>query len=117
MLIATQIRPEMKEKIPATVHVDDTCRVQTVSEATNPRFRKLLEAFHKKTGCPVLLNTSFNVKGQPMINTPEQAIESLRSTNLDLLVMGDFSVEKQKKSGRASTPEQSEAVLSGEKNL
>ena len=94
MLIATQIRPEKKAEIPATVHVDGTCRVQTVTGETNPRFRKLLEAFHRKTGCPVLLNTSFNVKGQPMINTPEQAIDSLRTAKLDLLVMGEFYLEK-----------------------
>lgn len=95
MLIATQVQPWRKEQIPATVHVDGTCRVQTVSTTSNPRFRKLLDAFYRKTNCPVLLNTSFNVKGQPMINTPEQAIESMYTTRLDMLVMGDFFIEKQ----------------------
>jgi carbamoyltransferase len=96
MLIASRVRPEKKSEIPATVHVDDSCRVQTVSAHNNPRFRKLLEAFYRKTQCPVLLNTSFNVKGQPMINAPEQAIACMVSTAIDVLVLGDFYAHKKK---------------------
>lgn len=113
MLIAAQVRPQMRDRIPATVHVDGTCRVQTVSADSNPRFRRLLEAFDRKTGCPVLLNTSFNVKGQPMINTPEQAIEALRSMHLDLLVMGDFFLEKRLVSPRPDPVTETEVVLRG----
>src|SRR5581483_1567908 len=94
MLIACQARPEKRNAIPAVVHVDETCRVQTVRPETNRRFYSLLQAFHAETGCPVLLNTSFNVKGQPIVNTPEEAIACFRSTNIDVLVIGDFCVEK-----------------------
>jgi carbamoyltransferase len=68
--------------------------VQTVRPETNQRFYALLTAFNTETGCPVLLNTSFNVKGQPIVNTPAEAIACFRSTNIDVLVVGDFYVEK-----------------------
>lgn len=94
MLIATEVRPEKRELIPAVVHVDGTCRVQTVTAGLNPRFRRLLEAFYQQTGCPVLLNTSFNIKGEPIVNSPEHAIECFLRTNIDCLVLGDFFCEK-----------------------
>ncbi len=94
MLIACQVRPDKRDVIPAVVHVDGSCRVQTVRPETNRRFDALLKAFHAETGCPVLLNTSFNVKGQPIVNTPAEAIACFRSTNIDVLVVGDFYVEK-----------------------
>lgn len=94
MLMAIDVSPEKKEEIPAVVHVDGSCRVQTVKRENNPRFRALLEAFYERTGCPVLLNTSFNVKGQPIVNTPAQAIDCFKSTNIDCLAIGDFWVEK-----------------------
>jgi len=94
MPIACQVRPEKRHEIATTVHVDGTCRVQTVDAETNPRFERLLGAFFALTGCPVLLNTSFNVKGQPIINTPEKAIECFLSTDIDVLVVGDFYAEK-----------------------
>jgi carbamoyltransferase len=82
------------EKIAATVHVDESCRVQTVYEKNNPPFRKLLEAFFKETGVPVLLNTSFNVKGQPIVNSPKDAIDCFLSTNIDCLVVESCLAEK-----------------------
>lgn len=94
MLIACHVQPDKKDVIPAVVHVDDTCRVQTVGEDNNYRFRKLLEAFYAETGVPVLLNTSFNVKGQPIVNTPEEAIECFQSTAIDNLVVGDYILYK-----------------------
>ncbi|HAA91892.1 MAG TPA: carbamoyl transferase [Rhodospirillaceae bacterium] len=94
MLIACQAQPDKASDIPAVVHTDGSCRVQTVKSENNPRFRKLLEAFHAKTDCPVLLNTSFNVKGQPIVNTPKQAIECFASTNIDVLIVGDYAAEK-----------------------
>jgi len=94
MLIACKVLSEKHEKIPAVVHVDDSCRVQTVKEDVNPRFNKLLTAFYNETKCPVLLNTSFNVKGQPIVNTPEEAIDCFLSTNIDFLVVGDWYLEK-----------------------
>lgn len=94
MLIACNVQPDKKDVIPAVVHVDDTCRVQTVGEENNFRFRKLLEAFYDKTGVPVLLNTSFNVKGQPIVNTPEEAIKCFQSTAIESLVVGDYILSK-----------------------
>jgi carbamoyltransferase len=68
--------------------------VQTVSAATNPRFHALLEAFHARTGVPVVVNTSFNVRGEPIVGTPKAAIEAFGSTPLDALAIGPFLVEK-----------------------
>ena len=94
MLIACKANPDKASEIPAAVHVDGSCRVQTVTEESNIRFRRLLEAFYDCSGCPVLLNTSFNVKGQPIVNTPEQALECFNSTNIDVLVIGDHYIQK-----------------------
>jgi carbamoyltransferase len=94
MLIAANVRDEKISEIPAVVHIDNSARVQTVNESNNPRFRKLIESFNDETGCPVLLNTSFNVKGQPIVNSPEDAIKCFLSTNIDVLAIGDFVVTK-----------------------
>ena len=94
MLIATQVQADKRNEIPAVVHVDGTCRVQTVSAKNNSRFRALLEAFDAITGCPVLLNTSFNVKGQPIVLTPLEAISTFFSCGLDHLAMGSFLISK-----------------------
>ena len=94
MLIACYATELAQEKIPATIHVDNTCRAQTVKYENNERFYRLLTAYYNQTGCPVLLNTSFNVKGQPIVNSPMQAIECYLSTKIDCLVVGDFFVEK-----------------------
>jgi len=93
MLISCKVKAEKKDDIPAVVHIDDTCRIQTVSAELNERFYRLLKAFYSLSGIPVLLNTSFNVKGQPIVNTPNQAIETFRSTNIDVLVLGDHVAE------------------------
>ena len=95
MLIACKVQPAKKTAIPATVHVDDSCRVQSVGPDNNERFYKLLKAFHAESGCPVLLNTSFNVKGQPIVHTPQQAIACFLGTQIDLLALGDFLVDKE----------------------
>lgn len=94
MLIACKVQPAKKTAIPATVHVDDSCRVQSVGPENNERFYNLLKAFHARTGCPVLLNTSFNVKGQPIVQTPAQAIACFQSTQIDVLALGDFIITK-----------------------
>ena len=94
MLIAVTVKSDKISEIPAVVHVDNSARVQTVDNLNNPKFRKLLEAFHDETGCPVLLNTSFNVKGQPIVNSPNDAIDCFLSTNIDVLAIGDFIIEK-----------------------
>tara|TARA_Y100001936_G_C16084705_1_gene680749 strand:+ start:199 stop:1926 length:1728 start_codon:yes stop_codon:yes gene_type:complete len=94
MLIAVKVKENKIDKIPAVVHIDNTARVQTVTKENNLKFRKLLESFYKITECPVLLNTSFNVKGQPIVNTPEDAIKCFLNTNIDILVLGDYILTK-----------------------
>ena len=94
MLIACNVRPSMKKKIPAVVHVDNSCRVQTVTFESNEKFYLLIKEFYAITKCPVLLNTSFNVKGQPIVNTPKQAIDCFLSTNLDVLCIGEYLLKK-----------------------
>lgn len=94
MLMACQVKANVKNKIPSVIHVDNSARVQTVKESNNLKFRKLLEAVNNITNCPVLLNTSFNVKGQPIVNNPHDAIECFLNTNIDVLVMGDYIIEK-----------------------
>jgi len=94
MLIAANVVPDKAVAIPAVVHVDGTGRVQTVRMENNPGFRRLLEAWYRLTGCPVLLNTSFNVKGQPIVNNPNEAVECFKRTNIDVLVLGRCCTEK-----------------------
>ncbi len=94
MLMAVQAREETKDKIPATVHIDGSCRVQTVTEGDNLAFYRLLQAFKERTGVPVLLNTSFNVKGQPIVNSPAEAVDCFQSTKIDCLVLGEYLLEK-----------------------
>lgn len=83
-----------RSQIPAVTHVDYSARVQTVHPETNPRFYSLLDAFEKKTGCPVLVNTSFNVRGEPIVNTPEDAYRCFMRTEMDYLVMENILVDK-----------------------
>ena len=94
MLISVNVKEEKIEEIPAVVHIDKSARIQTVTSENNLPFRKLLESFYKLTKCPVILNTSFNVKGQPIVNSPEDALKCFLATNIDILVMGDFFISK-----------------------
>ena len=81
--------------IPAVTHVDYTARLQTVHEETNPKFHALLSRFFDETGCPVLVNTSFNVRGEPIVCTPEQAFKCFMGTELDVLVIGNLLLLKE----------------------
>ena len=94
MLFVYDVSAERAKQIPSACHSDHTARVQTVSAETNPRFHALLEAFDRRTGIPVLINTSFNVRGEPMVSNPKAAIEAFFSTPLDALVIGSFIVRK-----------------------
>jgi carbamoyltransferase len=76
-----------RSTIPAVTHVDDSARVQTVDAVRNPRFHQLLTAFHRKTGCPVIINTSFNVRGEPIVGTPADAYRCFMATNMDALAL------------------------------
>jgi carbamoyltransferase len=84
----------LRSQIPAVTHVDYSARVQTVHAETNPRFHGLLRAFKAKTGCPVLVNTSFNVRGEPIAHTPEDAFRCLMGSEIDILVIGDCVLHK-----------------------
>jgi len=94
MLYVVDVRGEKQAVIPAVTHVDGTGRFQTVSEALCSRYYKLIEAFGKATGVPVLLNTSFNLKGEPIVNTPAEAFNTFNQSGMDVLVLGDCVVEK-----------------------
>jgi carbamoyltransferase len=94
MTVVVPVRPEQQAALPAITHVDGTARVQTVDRVTNPRFWRLLRAFGERTGVPVLLNTSFNVMGEPIVCTPADAIRCFRTTDIDALVLEDLIVEK-----------------------
>lgn len=94
MLMAKSVSPAWRDRIPAIVHVDGTARVQTVSEGTNPVLYRLLKAFDALTGVPVLLNTSFNIKGEPIVETPRDAMACFLTTGIDHLVMHDTLVSK-----------------------
>jgi carbamoyltransferase len=94
MLLAEAVRPEWRERIPAVVHVDGTARVQTIREDQNPVLYRLLKAFDRLTGVPVLLNTSFNVKGEPIVETPADAINCFLATGIDYLILHDVVMSK-----------------------
>ena len=84
----------VRSEIPAVTHVDYSARIQTVDEERNPRFDRLLEAFDRLTGCPVLVNTSFNVRGEPIVCTPEDAYRCFLATDMDVLVLEDIVITK-----------------------
>ena len=84
-----------RSEIPAVTHVDYSARVQTVHKETNLKYYKLLTEFKKKTGCPVLVNTSFNVRGEPIVNTPENAFNCFMGTELDVLAIGNCYLNKE----------------------
>ena len=83
-----------RSDIPAVTHVDYSARVQTVRRDTSPMFWAILEAFYRLTGCPVLVNTSFNVRGEPIVCTPEDAYRCSMRTEMDALVLEEFILDK-----------------------
>lgn len=87
-------KPGMGERVPSVMHIDGTGRVQTVNKDGSPRYRKLIEAFDKLTGTPIVLNTSFNLNGQPIVNSPEDAIQTFYSCGLDVLYLGNVRISK-----------------------
>ena len=93
----------IRSTIPAVTHVDYSARVQTVDEERNPRFYRIIKAFWELTGCPVVINTSFNVRGEPIVNTPEQAYRCFLATGMDALVLENFVLLKQEQQPAATT--------------
>jgi carbamoyltransferase len=94
MLFIYDVKPEKADQIPAVRHTDGTARIQTVNERQHKNYYDLLKAFHRKTGVPVLVNTSFNTLGKPIVCTPRDAIECFWSSPFDALVIGSFVIEK-----------------------
>ncbi len=84
-----------RSDIPAVTHVDYSARIQTVHRATNPRYHGLLTAFKARTGCPVLVNTSFNVRGEPIVCTPEDAFRCFMGTGIEVLAAGNCLLRKE----------------------
>ena len=89
-----------RSQIPAVTHVDYSARVQTIHPETNPRYYNLIDSFEKESGCPVLINTSFNVRGEPIVNTPEDAYRCFMRTEMDYLVMENIILDKTKQPNR-----------------
>jgi carbamoyltransferase len=100
MLFTASVRPEKQPRIPAVTHVDGSARVQTVREDTNPLYYRLLKAFYQCTGCAVLVNTSFNIRGEPIVCTPEDAFRCFMGTELDALAIGNCFLEKEGQDSR-----------------
>lgn len=85
---------QIRSQIPAVTHVDYSARVQTVDPERNERYHRLISAFYRRTGCPVIINTSFNVRGEPIVCTPEDAYRCFMTTNMDVLVLGNHVLLK-----------------------
>lgn len=91
-----------RSSIPAVTHVDYSARIQTVDQFTNPRYYRLLKAFKKQTGCGLIINTSFNIRGEPIVCTPEDAYKCFMSTGMDILVLEDFLLVKEEQPSYSS---------------
>jgi carbamoyltransferase len=94
MLVTCNVRPDARGKVPAITHADGTARLQTIRRDENPRYHDIIQAFAKLTGVPVLINTSFNVNGEPIVMTPAHAYHCFTLTDLDALIIGPFLVER-----------------------
>jgi carbamoyltransferase len=108
MLFTHDVASEWLERIPAVVHVDGTARIQTVDAAREPALARMLRAFERRTGVPVVVNTSLNTAGRPMVDDPRDALECFGAAPIDALVMGPFIVRRTRSpaaTGAASEPE------------
>ncbi len=94
MVLTAPVKAEKRSLIPAVTHVDGSARPQTVDQSVNPLYWRLIDEFGKRTGVPVVMNTSFNLRGEPIVNTPTDAIRTFFSSGMDALVIGSFLVEK-----------------------
>jgi carbamoyltransferase len=89
-----EARHVMRSTVPAITHVDYSARIQTVRRDTNPLYYDILQAFYRRTGCPLIVNTSFNVRGEPIVCTPDDAVRCFQRTAMDALVMEAFILER-----------------------
>jgi carbamoyltransferase len=94
MLYVVDVKESKRELIPAITHVDGTGRLQTVQKDSNPKYYRLIETFGQATGVPIVLNTSFNLKGEPIVNSPQEAFQTFTRSGMDMLVLGNYLVDK-----------------------
>ena len=94
MLYVVDVQKQKRDVLPAITHVDGTGRLQTVRKETNPKYYRLIETFGQATGVPVVLNTSFNLRGEPIVNTPQEAFNTFTQSGMDVLILGDYMIEK-----------------------
>jgi carbamoyltransferase len=94
MQYVVPVKPEAQAILPAITHVDGTGRMQTVFKEQSPRYYKMIEKFGQATGVPVVMNTSFNLKGEPIVNTPANAHNTFVKSEMDALVLENFIIEK-----------------------
>ena len=85
MMYAVDSKEDKRDQIPAVLHVDNTCRIQTVTPDQNPNYYRLIDAFHQWTDIPMVFNTSFNLSGEPLVETPEDAINTFENSDIDYL--------------------------------
>ena len=94
MLYSLTVKDEKRDEIAAITHEDNTCRIQTVNAKLNPQVNTLIEKFKEVSGIPVVLNTSFNDNGEPIVESPQDAVRSFKNMDIDYLVIGNFIVRK-----------------------
>jgi len=92
MMYAVKCQDGIEEKIPAIIHVDGTCRIQTVTEDQNPNYHSLIQTFYEKTGCPIIFNTSFNLGGEPLVETLEDACRTLAESDIEYLYLPEYGL-------------------------
>jgi carbamoyltransferase len=92
MMYAVKCQEGIKEKIPAIIHVDDTCRIQTVTEEQNKHYYEIIQAFYNKTGCPIIFNTSFNLGGEPLVEDLQDAVRTLVESDIEYLYLPEYGL-------------------------
>ena len=92
MMYAVKCQEGIKEKIPAIIHVDDTCRIQTVTEDQNKHYHELITEFYNKTGCPIIFNTSFNLGGEPLVEDLHDAVRTLVESDIEYLYLPEYKL-------------------------
>jgi carbamoyltransferase len=115
MIVNVDVRPEFRDALPAVTHVNGSARLQTVSVEDNPEFHCLLQELGKRTGKEIVLNTSFNVRGQPIVNTPEEAIETFLGTGIDVLFLENVLLRRRGLSRSREATAQEATIGSGER--